>query len=960
MLSVTWAKSAPMGHPPDQWLPLWQHLDDTADVAGMLWDEWVADSIRRLIASVLPGGEDDGRVLFTWLAGIHDVGKASPAFAGRVTELGDRMVLAGLPIGAMALQDRSKLRHEVASAAIVDRWLDQTIGLPGDYREQYTAVAAGHHGAYPAARVVGDAFDSPRLFGDGPWTQVQQALADRAAHRAGVAERWPEWREVRLPQAAQIALAGLVVMADWIASDEEYFPLLPIEVVPAVDPVDAALGDPKSVPPRASRAWHALSLSPGWSPELLSTSAAEHFARRFPLLGATPRPVQEVSAQRAVTMPTPGLMIVEAPMGEGKTEAAFLAAETLAARSGANGCFVALPTQATSNAMFDRMLRWLESLPAENGTRLSTALVHGKAALNDRYVSLPFGRGAVYLDEPEPDESAPSGRSSHRHTVQATVHEWMRGRKRAALSDFVVGTIDQVLFAALLARHVMLRHLSLVGKVALIDEVHAADVYMSRFLDRALEWLAAAGAPVVLLSATLPAHRRVELYLAYESGRRRFLGEKPIARRQRAAIHERLGVRLPYPSIVTTGADEPVIDTPTPSGRATAVTLGRLDDDLPALVEFLADRLRDGGCAVVIRNTVRRVQEAADALTDHFGADNVTVAHAQFLAADRVANDAALLRRFGPPGEGVERPVGPHVVVASQVVEQSLDVDFDLMVTDVAPVDLLLQRMGRLHRHVRADRPLPLREAWCCLTGAGWSSVPPKPDGGSQKVYGGWLLYRSLAVLADRWDGGTIQLPEDIAVLVHEAYEERSCPTGWQTVLDEARQVFVSEEARRRQTADAFALPPVGTAGTSPYGFSRGSAGNVDEDSPQGQGYVRDGGESVEVVVIQRGDDGTDRIPDWVDGGGEMLPLRDYPVPYAQAKALARCTLRLPFALVHEGIIDEVIDELERDWFDGWKKSPFLRGQLALVLDDDATRELAGHRLRYDTRMGLVVHRVEE
>lgn len=950
--ATVWAKSAPYSGEVESWLPLWQHLDDTADVAGRLWDEWLAPVTRNLIAGGLPGGLDDGRRLVRWLAGSHDLGKASPAFSVQVPALQNLMAEQGLVVGPLVCADRSKLRHEIAGAAIVERWLESEFDLDPDDAAQFTGVIAGHHGTYPEVAAIIAGRRSSSLLGRGLWTDVQDLLAARAAHRAGAYERLAAWHGVALSPAVQMQLTGIVVMADWIASTPELFPLRSVGEPPAMP--GAGVHDSR----RVDRAWKELQLSERWSPDLPQGSVSDVFADRFPRAGGEPRPVQEAASRLATTMSTPGIMIVEAPMGEGKTEAALLAAEALAARSGCAGVFVALPTQATSNAMFQRVLDWLGHVPDPTGAGAqSVALVHGKAALNDTFTSLRVGRYASDITgegDNAIDQDPAAARPRH---LSASVHEWMRGRKRAALSDFVVGTIDQVLFAALVARHVMLRQLSLTPKVVVIDEVHGADIYMSQFLDRSLEWLASCGTPVVLLSATLPASRRVELYSAYARGRQRFLGLEPLGEAERSRVRHLLGARLGYPSVVVTTDDGPSVESLAPSGRGTSVTLHRLDDDLTSLGDLLEARLHDGGCAVVIRNTVTRVQAAAEYLADRFGQDAVTVAHAQFLAIDRAANDADLLRRFGPPGGSTERPEARHIVVATQVVEQSLDVDFDLMVTDIAPADLVLQRMGRLHRHVRPNRPAAVAKAQCYLTGVDWAQTPPRPDRGSAAVYGRWPLYRSLAVLADRWDGGVVRLPEDIPALVQDAYDEAwEVPAEWKTVVDAAWVTHRKRADERAAAAQNFALPPVGAAGTDLYAMSRGSAGAIDEDSRQGQAMVRDGSESVEVVVLQRGADGVDRILDGVEGGGP-LPLRHVPVPYEQARLLARCTVRLPSRLLYGKTFDDVLDELESDYFEGWRTSGLLSGQLALVLDDDATRTIAGFRLRYDRRNGLVVTR---
>ncbi|WP_246581831.1 CRISPR-associated helicase Cas3' [Cellulomonas hominis] len=937
-LATTWAKSWPHDGEVEQWSPLWRHLDDTGDVAGLLFDRWLPPAVRDHLAAGTGGDPDRARRLLVWIAGVHDVGKATPAFAVQVRRLAARMERAGLRIGPAVQTDRSLLRHEIAGAAILDRWLRDRGDWSRRARRQVTGLVAGHHGSFPELSRITTAPRRPDLLGSGPWVEVQDALLDRAAERAGVDPADSSWSSLLLPQTVQMLLAGTVVMADWIASGDA-FPLLDVDNVPAPPPA----GAPN---PRAEAGLRAVRLGRRWVPGPHPDDAGEWFRARFPWATAGPRPVQRAVAVLADEMTAPGLMIVEAPMGVGKTEAAFLAAETLARRTGATGCFVALPTQATSNAMFGRMLDWLERVPDESGAHAhSVALVHGKAALNDDLAALPFG---VELRAPVYDDTGPHHAGNG--TVRPAVGEWTRGRKQAALSSFVVGTIDQVLFAALRARHTMLRHLSLVGKVVVIDEVHAADVYMSTFLDRALEWLGASGTPVVLMSATLPGARRADLYRAYERGRS---GEAT------TGGADELTGDIGYPCAVVTGEHGPRVHALPRGDDSRTVHVHRLTDDLPALGYLLADRLRDGGCAVVVRNTVRRAQETARYLAEILGADDVSVAHAGFLSVDRVATDRRLLEQFGPPGPGALRPQR-HVVVATQVVEQSLDVDFDLMVTDVAPVDLLLQRLGRLHRHrrgtVESDRPAPLREAHAYVTGADWSTTPPAPERGTRAVYGTWLPWAGLAVLGTHLDGQPLRLPDDIAPLVQAAYaDDVPVPDDWREPATTARDEFTRRQAERERAAAPFTIAPVRAAGTDLYDGARFSAGVVDEDSPQAQGFVRDGSDSIEVVVVQRGDDGVDRIPDWVPGGGEMLPLRAHPVPRDLARTLARCTLRLPYALCRPGVAERVIASLEQDYFEGWQRTPLLSGQLALVLDDDRSARLADHHLHYDLTLGLVV-----
>lgn len=930
-----WAKSRPDPNDPstiEAWMPLWLHLDDTSSVAGRLWDEWLPPAVRSVVASCVDGGQDRARRWAIWLAGIHDLGKATPVFAVQAERLAEAMHRAGLEAhGPYA--ERSSLRHELAGHICVSRWLRERHGWRKRDAERLAVVVGGHHGVAPTPQQLNAGERLTQLMGDGRWAQVRSEFLERQA-------RYLTENDLatapHFTQPAQVLLTALVIVADWIASNDELFPYT----------ITDRTAD------RLDRAWTVLDLPGPWRSSLETHDVDALLGSRFGLV-ETARPVQCSAVLAATELDGPGVIVVEAPMGEGKTEAALLAAEILAERSGAGGCFVALPTQATSDAMFGRVAAWLERLPGSD--RRSIFLAHGKASLNDTYRGLMANDRviSVAVDDDTPADGRPSrstGYSVHL-AVQTVVHQWLQGRKKGVLASFVVGTVDQALFAALKSKHLMLRHLALAGKVVVIDEVHAYDTYMSSYLDRALHWLGAYGTPVVLLSATLPAQRREQMIAAYRSGQAAAAGRPAIP--AEAALDDGA-----YP-LITAASAQGVRRYPTlASGRRTAVRLERLDDDLNQLTDLLDDALVDGGCALVIRNTVTRVQETGRVLTDRFGADQVTVVHARFLAVDRAENDRRLLASFGPPG--ADRPAR-HIVVGSQVVEQSLDVDFDLLVTDLAPVDLLLQRMGRLHRHARGagqqNRPPRLRQARCLITGVDWTAVPPKPVAGSRLVYGEHLLLRSLAVLDSHLDHGRpVDLPADIAPLVQTAYgNEPLGPPEWAEALAQAHQADAAKAREAGDRARTFQLGSVDPDGDAVVKWVSGGVGDAD-DGPKGEAQVRDGQLSLEVLVVAE-DGGNLFVPSWVTGrGGELLSTQ-LEIDSRQARLVASCALRLPPALSNPGTIDATIADLERRWVPAWQRSRLLAGQLLLILDTDGRAEVAGRQLQYTRRNGLEIIR---
>ena len=438
----------------------------------------------------------------------------------------------------------------------------------------------------------------------------------------------------------------------------------------------------------------------------------------------------------------PGIVIVEAPMGEGKTEAAWYVADCWDRKDGA-GTYVALPTMATSNQMFDRVGNFLEAGEAKK----NVMLLHGKSALNEQFDKLKF-KARTYDDEKSPSA--------------VVAEEWFAANKKhGLLAPYGVGTIDQVLLAVLQTKHVFVRLFGLAGKCVVLDEVHAYDAYMTTLMERLLRWLAALRCPVVLLSATLPKERRLALLKAYA-------GERIEEPEEKA-----------YPRVTTWAVGEKRVSVeycPADEKRAKTLQLGWVTED--KLLENLKTALKDGGCGAVIRNTVGLAQETFLLLRDELKKEGIVVElfHARFPFGRRQEIETAVLERFGKKG-GTEKR-NKRVLVATQVVEQSLDLDFDVMFSDVAPVDLVLQRAGRLHRHAREVRPSGVESPHLWIIEPGVKDG--RPDfGKSEFVYSSHYLFRSLLALQRHNEAShLIELPCDIDRLVENVYSQIEPPPG--------------------------------------------------------------------------------------------------------------------------------------------------------------------------------------
>jgi len=854
--------------------------------------------------------------------------------------------------------DRRLLPHSLASYFILSNWLTNHHGWDRDTARSYAAVVGSHHGVTPTLADVSQP-PQPHLFGDDDfWRSVQREFVDYAIGLAGVEGDLTRWAKKPIPAQAQVLLTAVVIVADWLASDEKKFPY----------------GEHESSENRARRAWNELELTPSWKALQPEEDADDIIRSRFSLTDdAVARPVQHTAIEVARAMTEPGLMIIEAPMGIGKTEAALVCAEILAARFGLGGCFVALPTMATSDAMFARVEAWIEKLPHDPDapfSKQSLFLAHSKASLNDDFANLASVGGLSGMG----DDQRKRKRGDESDDV-LFAHSWLKGRKKGPLANFVVGTVDQILFAGLKSRHLMLRHLAIVNKVVIVDEVHSYDSYMNVYLDRVLGWLGQYDIPVIMLSATLPSSRRQALVEAYEHGAESRIkhGSTPKTMAEMAAqkLHEQeqlqtevsperypmLRGEIGYPVITTTTASDPIV-TPVPgSSQVQDVRLEMLADDDAALIATLDTALSDGGCAAVIRNTVGRAQETMRVLEDHFGSDTeITLAHSRFVASDRMEADAKLRSTFGPPSKSTKRPF-KAIVIGTQVLEQSLDIDFDVMITDLAPMDLLLQRIGRLHRHERGPRPAGVASARCFVTGvADWTASPPTLTRASEMIYGPYLLLRTLAVLRTVLArGGTVTLPSEIPSLVELSYEDsKIIPDEWRDEIEAARGHWEVEGANKKMKARSYLLGPVASAGGSIVDWIARGAGEANDDSANGQAQVRDTEDSVEVLVVMRVDGELRTLPGLKKGGNRLVSEMGRPDD-AVARVVANSSIRLPYSLCTPWQIDGVVSALEQNAFAGWQQSPWLKGQLVLVLDSELNATLHGATVHYDKKVGLTV-----
>jgi len=865
-----WAKTS--RDKDDQWHPLILHmLDVAASAEAILLRE--PDSTRTRMAAILGLEWDQARSWLLLLIACHDLGKACPGFQCKWKNL------SSLDVGRSPNTD---INHAFVSQIALSGWLREQ-GWPDELAELAADAVGCHHGERADPKTLNDLMGDRRARGKADWDTARleliQALIEVLNPSATPTKSTLSGPDFML-------LSGLASFADWIGSNEEWFPF--------GTPDDC--GDLNAwFESRRAYAEHALNAI-GWEARTPLAKESKPFPEVF---GFSPRPLQQAVANALAELAAPAILLLEAPMGEGKTEAAFFAHLELQRRFEHRGLYVALPTKATGNAMFTRTLKFLRD--QGGARRLDLQLVHGGALLNDAFQGLKV---SGIWDEKE---------------GQVRAGEWFTNKKRALLSEYGVGTVDQALLPILPVRHNFVRLWGLANRVVVFDEIHAYDAYTGTLLIHLLRWLLALGSSIILLSATLP----------------------PSVRRKLATV---VTNTLPkqeaeYPRLTVFQQSQPVRQKhfQADPARRLAILLQGIAPDLPDMRVALESHLAQGGMALALLNTVQRAQDLYRLLPDgeplfregqRVGkrlpdGTEVVLFHARFPADRRQKREEQTLEMFG----GGTIRVGRKILIATQVAEQSLDLDFDVIATDLAPIDLLLQRAGRLWRHARASRPVSVP----ILLVAGLAGNEPPSFGKPLwwgAVYRGDILLRTWSLLQGKQH---VTLPDEIDTLVEDVYEEKvDVPESVRERLDKALMVSDGRTiAHTGQANQAIIGLPDDASWNDPARFVL-----YDEDEP--------GIHRALMAQTRLGEDSVVAIPLWVEDAFDSKKTPDF----AQSKTWFLRGVSLSRKPVVNKLKALNVPE-------GWKESPLLRNCFPLLMDMDG-RWKEDVTVRLDDELGLV------
>lgn len=865
--------------------PVLHHLLDVAAVA----QTFLAANAARLRREAAPIGmaPDAYARLIAFFVGLHDLGKFSRPFQWKIAELwpGALGLRPAEPPAGPNHWRTTALHLQDSSVAL--RFRAYLPKLAPGYESPLVAAIAGHHGAPP-----------PVEAGMPKWAQdARDAICATAA-----TEAFAHVAELTCPAPAEHLdedgvrllswrLSGLTVLADWVGSDADYFGLAPL---------DMALADYwRGALRAAGRALAAKGLLPS---KPVAAPRLHHFA---PTAASSPRPMQSL-AETVKLSDGPQLVMIEDATGSGKTEAAIVLAARMMAAGRGEGVFVALPTMATANAMYERLKNVTDAFferASNDAQRASLILAHGKAALS---------RDLSNLSSPPLADGEPSS--------ALTCNAWIADdRRRAFFADIGAGTIDQAFLAVLPKKHVTLRQYALAGRVLIVDEAHCFDAYMKEELSALLRLHAMNGGSAIVLSATLSLGARRDIAKSFLQG----VGFK----KQEAERMTRACASLDYPLLThidASGVHE--MQTEMARGLERSVEVVRLDDRAAAC-DATCKAAEVGAAVLVICNAVDEAVAMHEALAAVRPNGTVHLFHARFAQGDRLAIEDGVLARFGRNSKPQNR--NGHVLVATQVVEQSLDLDFDLVISDLAPIDLLIQRAGRLWRHMDL-RPASMRatpQSRLMIvssdpeTAASADWLRPCLGKGASVYQHAGIMWRSARRV---FECGRIRVPEGLRLMIEAVYGAATEPVP-QTLA-------VAEQKGAGKDSAAKALGAMNVIDLQEGYGALPSDLRIDEDIG-----TRLGEPTVRLRLARRVD-------------GVLVPWDRTPgAPLHVAWALSEVKVRQAFwGNVKPLAADETLREAaRRDWPE-WDKAV----EIAEVADDGRLR-LQNADFFYDVKYGL-------
>lgn len=966
-----WAKSAPNdgGYTPEQtaeqtkatYLPLITHL---LDVAACAWEILAREPerSRQLFARDFGLSHDPDQAL-RWVAalvGLHDLGKASPAFQ------------CMWQIPAQFLPDKSEylsvqqvkyVPHGAISQSALNRILKCKTTCNRSATLSLAQAVACHHGNFIKGLKPNKEQDGSNS-SNRIWEQVREELFSSIVNAIKIRDT-KSLALFGFSSSAFMRLAGLTSFSDWIGSS--------FSIPDVIDPL--ARENPAAYFDKARGKARKKLDEIGWTPReplqkrVQSPAEMFHYIKNF-----EPRALQTQLAQTLIDVENahqntqdilrdsgksddssgealnPMLILIEAPMGEGKTEAGFHASTWLQSKVGHRGLYIALPTQATGNAMYTRFSEFLRKVQKDREIIPDLQLLHGGALLKEEYQT-----SIKYTKNHHKNRRIEDNLEKLDKKEDIRAEAWFTHRKRANLSEYGVGTVDQALLGVLNTPHQFVRLWGLGNRVVLLDEIHAYDTYTGTLINVLIAWLKALGSSVIIMSATFPEHKRRELLEAWSN--------TDTNQENQQAILSELSELSDYPRFTLVSGDGSIHSHSISSSREQdPITIREMGFEVSELANKALELVKQGGCVAVIVNTVQRAQDIFQAIREIYTEKISTVLsergnldddlflllfHARYPADQRQKHEESVLKYLGKQ-DGKKEQIASEItrenfrprhaiMISTQVAEQSLDFDVDVMITDLAPVDLILQRAGRLHRH-KDNEKRRYAHTKPILWVAGLSEWPKEAmssDGAKWKyIYSPYVMYRTWLALED---GQKIDLPQGLDDLVQKVYGAEDWYTLTEDqkneVIDSEKSYNIKDKNERIEADDINVIKP----DKLPLDI------NLD-CSEDRDALTRLGTENIKIVPVYR----TDSLY-LCPKTRQVACLHDGYLRFEDAKVIFQRSIRVSrYELVQEA--GQKLDDIE---LKAWRRNRLTYDCIPLILDEDGRSE-AFLNIYLDDELGLV------
>ncbi|MEU9575089.1 CRISPR-associated endonuclease Cas3'' [Streptomyces massasporeus] len=917
------------------------HLIDVGAVAGALWDRFLVPSQRRVISAGLNMPLEQARSVVCFLAGMHDIGKLIPHFQARepvaYVRLGEELPADAGPV--------VHVPHARASMHVGLHLLGElgfAVGGNDSPAVRAAQCLGGHHGRFLQLDVDGAA-SAQRVqatLGGPVWQELRRRYARLLWHLFGVDEA-PKAMSVE----TAVLITGLTMVADRIASQRRYW-------VPNADTPSFGAAEHHSRARRqAEEEVERLGLARFTLDRILFTTAHPALKEPNALQASVMEELPRLVAERGS-----GIAVVTDAMGTGKSVTALEMARIFNEHSGTQGVMWLLPATAAADQAYEVLDRYVRAHRPEYAP---VTLVHHHSDLNEAYTGrLLSPADTCVLDGPPDDPFADdqdNGAGDDEREYGPGVagpDAWLRGRDNALLAQYTVSTTDQAQMAVLPVRHSALRMLALTGKTVVVDEAHALDAFSQLQLLRLLQWLGAMNCPVVLLSATMPASTATDLVRAYLWGAGRtglhtvsfapgYPGwlfadaatatahrmSEPARHEQRAAQRRNAHIRVRKVTYQPLGQP----------GRALEA-----GERLAVIADVLQPVIRRGGCAAVVCATVADAQDTYAYLRRIWTGrgEDLVLLHARVKGWRRQNTLKDLRHQLGPTGPRPAR----RVVVTTSLLDVSLDVDVDLMVSDLASVARLLQRLGRLGRFTHLWTGQDRRPAWWNAgTSPTLTVLHPVNSLSATALPPGWdtlepaVALHETARLLPALEKEPLVVPDAVQALVEQVHGVTSGVAAQTTRLQQMAAAYQTRTIRQEQLSAIHLVPPAKRV-SSLADLHR-------QHLTTAQAATRPGLLPRRLLPCHRSADGTLTF----DAAGQLpLPDQEHLSP-RQLRGILEHSLPVPAAWVARASAGHQPPA-------SWKQHPLL-ADIVLLSTDSVAREsehrFGQHWLRMDEELGL-------